>query len=169
MGTSRSADSLSIYSRAVTCFFYRSCELSYIPPSIGDLCNFYVTPASAAERNVAGNRFFARDLTPTGPRSFERTASVKERAAGISREDIQLFLAVNNIRRLPRELFTLKRLTVLTLREHGLSLSLPRSHTSFQGATNYPTSRLRSRSSRTSYSCMSPTIISHTCPQRCSP
>ncbi|KAF7982610.1 hypothetical protein HWV62_27646 [Athelia sp. TMB] len=77
-----------------------SLDLSYIPPSIGDLCNFYVTPATAAERNVAGNRFFERNLTPTGSlgsRTFERTASVKERSAGLSREDIHLYLYQNKI------------------------------------------------------------------------
>ncbi|KZP16625.1 hypothetical protein FIBSPDRAFT_934527 [Athelia psychrophila] len=106
-------------------------ELTHIPPSIGDLGNFYVTPATATEGSVGGargGRFFARDLTPTRPlgsRSFERTASVKERPAGISRGDIHLLLAVNNIRRLPRELFSLSRLTVLTLRSNKLSYLPP--------------------------------------------
>jgi hypothetical protein len=51
------------------------------------------------------------------PRSFaERTRSIADASVGLAREHLQLFLSGNQIRHLPRELFSLEKMTVLILR-----------------------------------------------------
>ena len=96
-------------------------ELINIPQSIADLAKFFVPAERVEQANSTGGRLFSRTkTTPIGPsyqsRSFERTASISESSTGLARDELQLYLAGNKITRLPRELFYLIKLTVLSLR-----------------------------------------------------
>lgn len=105
-----------------TRFFDSSRHLTYIPESIGDLRNFYVLSQSVEHENVTGGRLFSRtrttpnDILSSHIRSFERTPSFADPSAGQPREEIRLFLSANEIYKLPRELFSVTRMTVLALR-----------------------------------------------------
>ena len=96
-------------------------ELTYIPRFIEDLGKFFVAAEQLERANSTGGRLFSR--TKTAPirasyqsRSFERTTSISESSTGLAREELQLYLAANSIQKLPRELFSLKKMTVLSLR-----------------------------------------------------
>lgn len=98
-------------------------EITYIPQSIGDLGNFFVLAAKTAQANPTDRRLFSR--TKTTPistssvsRSFERATSISESCTGLARDEVQLYLSSNKIRKLPRELFNLTKMTVLSLRRY---------------------------------------------------
>jgi hypothetical protein len=98
---------------------HSSQELTYIPGSIGDLGKFFVSAKRIEQANSTGGRLFSRSKTaPISPshqsRLFERTTSISE--SSTAREELQLYLAMNRIRTLPRELFSLAKITVLSLR-----------------------------------------------------
>lgn len=124
--------------RFIGCFtdllFYRirrSRNLTYIPQSIGDLVGFCVIPERLEQANLAGGRLFSRTKTTpihtqSQSRSFERTASITE--STMAREEIQLYLASNQIRTLPRELFNLTKMTVLSLRRSSERFSYLLTH-----------------------------------------
>ena len=58
---------------------------------------------------------------PSRSTASDRTRSIADASIGLAREQLQLFLAGNQIRSLPRELFGLDKLTVLILRESCFS------------------------------------------------
>ena len=98
---------------------HSSRELTYIPGSVGDLGKFFVSARKVEQANSTGGRLFSRTkTTPSGnsyqSRLFERTASISE--SSMAREELQLYLATNKIQKLPRELFSLSKMTVLSLR-----------------------------------------------------
>jgi hypothetical protein len=100
---------------------YSSQELTCIPQSIGDLGKFFVTAERAEHTNATGGRLFSRSkTTPISTsyqsRSFERTTSISEASTGLAKDQIQLYLYANKIQKLPRELFSLTKMTVLSLR-----------------------------------------------------
>jgi hypothetical protein len=113
-----------------------SYNLTSIPKRISELGNFFVIPAKSEQAHASwtgsaymgsnGGRLFTR--TATAPASTIndffasrasanlRTSSIKDVSVGLPREEIQLFLAGNQIRSLPRELFYLQKMTVLIMR-----------------------------------------------------
>lgn len=89
-------------------------ELKSIPASIGDLSQFFNIPES--EQSLFSTRVMARVNTDPPPTrsSLERTQSIKDSAK--ERHVLKLYLMRNMITSLPPELFTVKNLTVLSLR-----------------------------------------------------
>ncbi|EGN95035.1 hypothetical protein SERLA73DRAFT_77050 [Serpula lacrymans var. lacrymans S7.3] len=98
-------------------------QLTYIPPSIADLSNFFNTSEKSEQVNIVDAtavRSFSRVSTGTESsssrtRSFGRIKSIVE--SGKERHELQLYLSGNQISNLPRELFSLQKMTVLILRE----------------------------------------------------
>lgn len=93
-------------------------QLKSIPASIGDLSGFFNTPESS-EQSLFSGRVLARINTEPAiesarTRSFERTQSIKD--SGKERHVLKLYLMMNMITSLPPELFSVKNLTVLSLR-----------------------------------------------------
>ena len=112
--------------------------LTYIPPSVADLAGFFNTP-EASEQSLFSTRVWARVNTePSRTRSFERTQSIKD--SGKERHVLKLYLMGNSITSLPRELFKVKNLTVLSLRtlSHSLPLLPSNSNKGKNGLTFIP-------------------------------
>ncbi|EGO20527.1 hypothetical protein SERLADRAFT_417754 [Serpula lacrymans var. lacrymans S7.9] len=105
-------------------------QLTYIPPSIADLSNFFNTSEKSEQVNIVDAtavRSFSRVSTGTESsssrtRSFGRIKSIVE--SGKERHELQLYLSGNQISNLPRELFSLQKMTVLILRGNLLT-SIP--------------------------------------------
>ena len=93
-------------------------QLKSIPPSIGDLSGFFNTTESS-EQSLFSGRTLARINTEPAiesarVRSFDRTQSIKD--SGKERHVLKLYLMGNMITSLSPELFSVKNLTVLSLR-----------------------------------------------------
>ncbi|KAJ7115911.1 hypothetical protein C8R44DRAFT_793625 [Mycena epipterygia] len=106
-------------------------NLSSIPKkAVKELADFFV-PEEKVERLNAGK------IAPLAPpplppaRQFGRSITAPailgsgERAVGVARHDIQLYLAGNQITRLPAQLFHLDKLTFLSLRQNMLKTLPP--------------------------------------------
>ncbi|KAF5369941.1 hypothetical protein D9758_001295 [Tetrapyrgos nigripes] len=114
-------------------FQLESKSLRYIPTQfLRDLSMIYI-PSEREERKHApsgllNSRLSRVATTPASSsdnaRMFLRTASVTGNI-GLPREKIQLFFGSNHICYLPHELFSLNRLTVLSLRNNNLSFIPP--------------------------------------------
>jgi len=91
--------------------------LKTIPASITDLAGFFNT-TELSEQSLFLGRSLSRVKTEPAfesrVRSFERTKSIMD--SGKERHMLQLYLSGNSIDYLPPELFTLRNLTVLSLR-----------------------------------------------------
>ncbi|KAF8517919.1 hypothetical protein BU17DRAFT_49245 [Hysterangium stoloniferum] len=103
--------------------------LTFIPPSILDLNNVVVLPTTDILAKSSTLRPFSRSLTvPASSKSFLRSSSTSTLSPSPStRADsskVELYLMTNKIRKLPRELFALDCLVVLSLRGNKLD-SLP--------------------------------------------
>ncbi|KAJ7890583.1 hypothetical protein B0H14DRAFT_2689949 [Mycena olivaceomarginata] len=92
---------------------------------IDDLSNFYVAPETVESLNstrhspVVAPREFSRSIT--APAILSR---MPDRIVGSARQEIRLYLAGNQISRLPVQLLGLKKMTILSLRNNQLT-SLP--------------------------------------------
>ncbi|KAJ6493591.1 hypothetical protein C8R47DRAFT_914540, partial [Mycena vitilis] len=105
-----------------------SCNLSTIPKKfVEDLHHWYVPPEQIENMNATRQNLSFAHPHPA-PREFGRSitapAILGSRAVGSARHDIQLYLAGNEISRIPLELLSLEKLTVLSLRGNRLK-SLP--------------------------------------------
>ena len=93
-------------------------QLKSIPPSIGDLSRFFNTPESSEQSLLSGRTMAHISTEPAiesaRTRPFDRTQSIKD--SGKERHVLKLYLMGNVITSLPPELFSVKNLTVLSLR-----------------------------------------------------
>ncbi|KAJ7180634.1 hypothetical protein C8R46DRAFT_1070055 [Mycena filopes] len=102
-------------------------QLTAIPTKfVEELALFYV-PSEEAERLNAPRQILPFEPPPP-PLQRQFTRSITAPAillSGVSRHDIQLYLARNQITRLPTSLFKLEKLTVLSLRGNNIKIIPP--------------------------------------------